>query len=228
LLGDHGPAVFAGIRSAFSFLSIICGLEALSYLIYEDPALLHALVDESSRYWTEVGLCAAAAGCEALYVANDMGMNGSTLISPGHLREFFLPMLAQQCDAWYAAGVKVILHSCGNINAILPDLATMHIDALNNLQKRSGMDIRAIKQTYGDIWTLMGNVDATTVMTSADSSDIDRALEELIGDAGFDGALIIATDHSFHQGVPVANVLHFIAAAKRFGSFPAAMGGGGR
>ena len=213
-------ALFAGIRSAFSFLTISGGLVAVSLLIYEDPDLLHALVEAATDYWTQVGLRLIEAGADALYVANDMGMNGSTLISPTHLREFFLPAFARQCAAWRAAGGKVILHSCGNIMAILPDLSQMAIDGLNNLQSHAGMDIELVKRCYGTKWTIIGNVDATTVMTSTRKEDIEEAIDSVIRTAGGGGGLILATDHSFHKGIPVENVIHFIQKAKELGTYP--------
>ena len=212
-------ALFAGVRSGFSHLTISGGLVALSMLIYEDPDLLHELVRLSTEYWTETGLRLIEAGADALYVANDMGMNGATLISPEHLREFFLPEFFRQCETWKRAGGRVILHSCGNIMAVLPDLAAGgYIDGINNLQSHAGMDIAAVKRAYGAIWTLIGNVDATTVMTSERREDIDEALVSLIRRAGHGGGLILATDHSFHMGIPTVNVRHFIRQAKFFGS----------
>ena len=284
-------AIFAGSRSAFSHLTISGGLAALSILLYEDPELLHELVNLSTDYWTEVGLRLIETGVDALYIANDMGMNGSTMISPAHLREFFLPAFARQCAVWKKAGGRVILHSCGNIEAILPDLAAMGatmrdgggrpkgksddkssscqsncqelipkefvpgdgggrpkgksddkssscqsncqelipkefvpgaggIDGLNNLQSHAGMDIASVKERFGDIWTLIGNVDATTVMTSDRKEDIDEAIAAVIRAAGSHGGLILATDHSFHKGIPIENVYHFIEQAKTLGIYP--------
>ena len=223
-----GPiALFAGLRSAFSFLFISGGLAGLSMAMYDEPALVHRLVQAASSYWTELGVRLIEAGADALYVANDMGMNGSTIISPDQLREFFLPEFAKQCRTWKQAGGRVVLHSCGNVMAILEDLAAMGdegIDALNNLQAHAGMDIRTVKETYGQQWTLIGNVDATTTMCSDDPADIDRALDELVSIVGYDGGAILATDHSFHKGIPVANVLHFIEQAKKIGTSPVSGG----
>lgn len=217
---EVGIALFAGIRSAFSQLYISGGLAGLSMLIYEDPVLLRQLVELSTDFWTRVGLEAIGAGADALYVANDMGMNGSTLISPEHLREFFLPALQKQCAAWKKAGGRVILHSCGNIEAILPDLAAMDIDGLNNLQSRAGMDIGKVKRRYGRQWTLVGNVDATEVMTSSDPRDIGMAVIRVLQEAASGGGLILATDHSFHQGIPLENVRTFIDCARNYGRLP--------
>ena len=217
--GAEEIALFAGTRSAFSQLYVTGGIARLSMLIYDDPDTLRRLVSASTEYWTEVGLRLIEAGADALYVANDMGMNGSTLISPEHLREFFLPELAKQCATWKKAGGTVILHSCGNVEAILPDLAAMGFDGLNNLQARAGMDIASVKKRYGDRWTLVGNVDATGVMTSEDPAEIEAAVRHVFEVAGSGGGLIMATDHSFHKGIPLKNVLWFIECAKRAGSY---------
>ena len=55
----------------------------------------------------------------------------------------------------------MLLHSCGNIDAILEDLADMGIDAINNIQVRAGMDLASTKKRIGDRVTIVGNVDAT-------------------------------------------------------------------
>ena len=212
-------AVFAGVRGAFGFLFILLGLENLAMAIYEDPELLQETIDAVTDYWTEVGLRAIKAGCTALYVANDMGMNGRTLIAPDQLREFFFPAMRRQFKAWKDAGGRVILHSCGNVDAVLEDLADSGIDAINNIQVRAGMDLESVKRRIGDRVTIVGNVDATGIMCQPDQSLIEEAIRHVIEVAGGDGGLIIATDHSFHEGVPIENVRFFIDKAIELGRF---------
>lgn len=210
-------AVMGGVRSAFSFLFIALGFENLSIAMYDDPDLLKEIIEAADDYWTEVGLKLIEAGCDALYVANDMGMNGSTLIAPDKLREFFFPSMKKQIKAWHDAGGRVLFHSCGNIDAILEDLADMGIDALTNLQVKAGMDLASAVKRIGDRVTIVGNVDATGIMCQPDQTKIDDAIRAVVETAGKDGGLIIATDHSFHEGIPQENVLYFIEAAKKLG-----------
>ena len=212
-------AVFGSVRGTFGFLFIMLGLENMSMGMFEEPELFQELIDAATDYWTEVGLRLIEAGCTALYVANDMGMNGRTLISPDHLRKLFFPAMRRQFKAWKDAGGRILLHSCGNVDAILEDLADCGIDALNNIQVHAGMDLADCKRRIGDRVTLVGNVDATGIMCQSDQSKIARAIEEVVQTAGQDGGLIIATDHSFHEGVPIENVKFFIDKARELGRF---------
>lgn len=210
-------AVFGGLRSAFGFLFIMLGLENLSIALYEEPELLHELIEASDAYWTKIGLKLIEAGCTALYVANDLGMNNQTLISTAHLREFFFPSMRKQIETWKQAGGRVLYHSCGNVNAVLEDLADFGIDAINNIQVHAGMNLASVKHRIGDRVAIVGNVDATGIMCQSDQTLIENAIREVVKTAGQDGALIIATDHSFHQGIPSENVHYFVKKAKELG-----------
>ncbi len=212
-------AVFGSVRGTFGFLFIALGLENLAYAIYDDPDLLREIIEAADNFWTELGLRLIETGCTGLYVANDMGMNGSTLIAPNQLREFFFPSFKKQIETWKRAGAKVLLHTCGNVDAVAEDLVDLGIDGLNNIQVRSGMNLASIKQRIGDRVTLVGNVDATGIMCQPDKQLIEQAIQNVIDTAGADGGLILATDHSFHEGIPTENVMYFLEKARELGRF---------
>jgi uroporphyrinogen decarboxylase len=217
---DDDIALVAGMRSAFSVLYISMGIMDMTVALYEDPDLILEMSEKLCEFWTRSSILAAELGIDAVFIANDMGMNYQTIISPEYLRSFFLPQFAKQVLETKKAGVKVILHSCGNVRAILDDLVAGGIDCLNNIQTAAGMDIREIKKTYGDRLALMGNVDATQVMTSNDPAVIEEAVIETIRAASPGGGHILATDHSFHEGIPLENIDIFLAACKKWGSYP--------
>lgn len=158
-------------------------------------------------------------GRPCVRLAKLLGMNGRTLISPKQLREFFLPSFRKQIQTWKAAGGRILLHSCGNINEILDDLADIGIDAINNIRVRAGMDLASAKARIGDRVTIVANVDATGIMCQNDRQLISDAIGQVVDTAGQDGGLIIATDHSFHEGIPTENVLYFLEEARRIGTF---------
>jgi uroporphyrinogen decarboxylase len=66
----------------------------------------------------------------------------------------------------------------------------------------------------------MGNVDCTNIMPRATPAQIEEAVKETIRVASPGGGHILATDHSFHKGVPIENVKAFLEAGKKWGRYP--------
>jgi uroporphyrinogen decarboxylase len=210
-------AVVAGIRGPFSSGWMLMGLEAMSYALVDQPELLEEVFRVTADFWTASGLRLAALGVDAIVIHDDQGSNTGTFFAPARFRSFVLPHLRRQVESLAETGTPVILHSCGNINAILPDLVATGIAGLNNLQRGAHMDLAAVKAAYGQRLCLIGNVDATGVMVSGTPADVEQAVVDCLRIAARGGRYILATDHSFHEGVPLENVHAFIAAGQRWG-----------
>ena len=218
--GKDSIAVIAGIRGSFAAMYIGIGIENLAIALYDDPSFIDQVSSELTAFWTAIAVRCAEIGADAVYIANDMGLNTGTIISPDQLRGCFIPHLARQVSEIRRTGMKVILHSCGNVNAILDDLVATGIDGLNNLQVAAGMDIARVKAEYGDALTILGNVDATNVMPRTEPDVIENAVRRTIAIAAPGGGHVLATDHSFHMGIPIENVDRFFAASRRWGGYP--------
>ena len=217
---DDDMALIAGVRGAFTVMFISMGFDNMALTVYDDPDLLREMSAYFTDFWTKIAVRAVEMGADAIFIANDMGFNTNTLLAPDTMRDIFLPDLKKQVKAIQDAGAKVILHTCGCVNPILPDLVDTGIDALNDLQRAAGMDIAQIKKDYGDRLTLIGNVDATNVLTTKNPEEIDEAVKEVLRVAGHGGGLIMASDHSLHGAIPYENVDRFLAAAREYGRYP--------
>ncbi len=217
--GPDEVAVVAGVRGPFSSAWMLMGLQEMSFALVDDPLLLEDILATTADYWAAVGSRLAAAGVDAIVVHDDQGSGQATFFAPPQFRARVLPHLRREIVSLQAAGPPVILHSCGNIAAILPDLVGTGIAGLNNLQRSAGMDLAAVKSAYGDRLCLIGNVDATNVMPVASPAEVTHAVVECLRVAAPGGRYILATDHSFHEGIPPANVRAFIAAGKEYGSY---------
>ena len=212
-------AIVGGIRGPFSSAWMLMGLEVMSFALFEQPDLLNEVFKVTADFWTQCGLRLIEQGVDAVVVHDDQGANEATFFSPARFRQHVLPHLRQEIETLRATGTPVILHSCGNINAILPDLIETGIAGLNNLQRAAHMDLAAVKAAYGGRLCLIGNVDATGLMPTATPEQVERAVIECLSIGAPGGGYILATDHSFHEGIPIKNVLAFIAAGKQHGSY---------
>jgi uroporphyrinogen decarboxylase len=212
-------AVVGGVRGPFSSTWMLMGLTQMSFNLFEDPPLLEDIFKTTADFWTRVGLQLIEAGVDAVVIHDDLGSNTATFFAPDALRRYHLPHLRQQVQILAETGTPVILHSCGNIKAVLPDLVETGISGLNNLQRTAQMKIEEVKAAYGPNLCLIGNVDATTLMPTATPAEVEEAVQACLQIGAPGGGYVLATDHSFHEGIPLENVYAFIEAGQKHGKY---------
>jgi len=93
------------------------------------------------------------------------------------------------------------------------------VSGLNNIQQSAGMNLNEIKKVYGKQLCLIGNVNSSDVMSFGNPENVEKAVQECIEVASPGGGHILATDHSFHKGIPIENVYAFIKAGRRYGIY---------
>ena len=80
-------------------------------------------------------LGAVGASIDVILFGDDLGMQNGPQISPRMYREFFKPRHAMMWRrAKQLADVKVMLHCCGGVRPLLPDLIDAGLDAINPVQ----------------------------------------------------------------------------------------------
>ena len=70
-------------------------------------------------------------GVDGLFFRDDWGTQQELMIRPALWREFFKPSYRRLFDAVHAGGKHVFFHSDGVIDAIIPDLIEIGVDAMN-------------------------------------------------------------------------------------------------
>ncbi|GHU73597.1 hypothetical protein AGMMS49992_12720 [Clostridia bacterium] len=147
---------------------------------------------------------------------DDMGYKDHQFFSLTMYRELLKPVHKRACDWAHAHGVKVHLHSCGNILPIIPELIEIGVDGLNPLEVKAGMDPIFIKKTYGDKLLLHGGINAVLW----DKPDqIIAEIERVVPVVKQNGGYIFASDHSIPENVSLSDFTAIIEAAKRAGAY---------
>jgi uroporphyrinogen decarboxylase len=109
------------------------------------------------------------------------------------------------------------LHMDGNPTALLPDIIAMSVDVLHPLEPcDGGVDIYAIKETFGHRIALWGNIDVAGVLTHGSPEDVRadtiRHMEQLAGGGGY----IVGSSHDLNETVPLENVYALRDAVHEF------------
>ena len=95
---------------------------------------------------------------DIILFGDDLGMQTGPQISPRMYREFFKPRHGRMWQrAKELADVKVMLHCCGGVRPLLPDLIDAGLDAINPVQiSCKGMDAADLKREFGRDITFWG------------------------------------------------------------------------
>ena len=122
----------------------------------------------------------AKAGVDCVMFPEDWGTQKGTLISPKLWREEFYPRFCRLCDVAHTAGIKVFMHSCGQIEPIVPGLIDAGIDLLQFDQPDlHGIDTLAGRQEGAKI-TFWCPVDIQMTLQTRDRAVIEAKVQEML------------------------------------------------
>jgi uroporphyrinogen decarboxylase len=133
---------------------------------------------------------------DGIWLSEDLGYKNGLFCSPRVLDSLFKPYYKRLVDYFHSHGLKVILHSCGNIMEALPFIADIGFDARHPMERKAGCDPFAIAEKYGRRIALIGGLDAR-VLESGDRNLIRRETEYLVRGMQERGArYFFSSDHS--------------------------------
>jgi uroporphyrinogen-III decarboxylase len=93
----------------------------------------------------------------------------------------------------------VLKHCCGNTLQLLDMFVEMGYDAYQSIQHTAGVDICAIKPTYGDKLTLWGGVPVESIMGGT-PNEVRAHVRRAMTCAKPGGRFILGTSHSIAVG----------------------------
>ena len=91
---------------------------------------IHRLHDRIDEMLIDMIQNYAKAGVDSIMFPEDWGTQLQTLINPKLWHEEFYPRFKRLCGIAHDCGIKVFMHSCGAIGAIIPGLIDAGVDLL--------------------------------------------------------------------------------------------------
>jgi uroporphyrinogen decarboxylase len=246
---EANPAELAVLAAMLGPLTMmfwyLMDASTLSTMLFEDPDLIHEMCSAYVAWATRAAEFAVRSGpIDAFYLADDWGSSTGLLMSPRHLREFFLEPYRQIVAAMKRLGVPVIMHNDGKIWDMLDDLVATGVNAYHPVERAAGMDLARVKRLYGTgedgsaalcrnapsgaspkrsrdgRLCLIGNINNKTTMVSGTPQDVRREALACLRIGAPGGGYVLATDHSLHDDIPLENVRAYVEVAHRYGVYP--------
>jgi len=120
----------------------------------------------------------------------DWGLQKGLMMSPVLWRKLLKPCLKKMYDAARSRGFNVIIHSCGDITDILPDLIEIGAEVVNPIQPEA-MDVHKVKREYGRDLTFYGGIGSQSTLVYGTVQDVIDEVEDRVRTVGKDGGYII-------------------------------------
>ncbi|MEM4872216.1 MAG: uroporphyrinogen decarboxylase family protein [Thermofilaceae archaeon] len=211
--------VAASIFGPFEYVRHIVGegVNSVLRLVYRDPAMLDYIFDRVGRFLARVADTFEELGADGVWVWDDLAYRNGPFISPQHYRRFVKPQHERILHPFKRRNKPAILHTDGNVKLLIPDFIEAGFTALQPLEVKAGMDVRELKELYGDKLAFIGNIDARVL--SKDKESIRREVESKIPMAAKGGGYIAGSDHSVPPDVPLSNYLYFVQLVKEVGRY---------
>jgi uroporphyrinogen-III decarboxylase len=102
---------------------------------------------------------------------DDWGFNHGLQMPVKCWRQFIKPIIKRYVEIIHSHNSKFIIHSCGNIGEIFPDLVELGVEGVESLQPTIN-DLNSLKQKYGDKLALLGTIDDTNLLVSGTTEHV--------------------------------------------------------
>lgn len=203
----------------FEQMHPLCGHEIMLMGMALDPEWVKDMVLTYARltlHHLEI-LFAEEGKPDGMFFYEDMGFKHKPFMSPAMYREIMLPGHKLLFDFAHSLGCKVIVHSCGYVEPLVPGLIEAGMDCLQAMEVKAGMDLPTLFSRFGDRIAFYGGVDVRTLISN-DIAAIDAEMDKKIlpvvcGGGGY----IVHSDHSEPPEVNYETMRHFVERGRRMG-----------
>ncbi|RLE80773.1 MAG: hypothetical protein DRJ52_05650 [Thermoprotei archaeon] len=210
------------IGSADGTLSVPGSYADFTKLIHrmrKERSQLKRELEESIRRNIESAKAQLDAGADAIIGCSDYCTNSGPFLNPRDFEELIAFYLKKLVDAVHKKGGLYIKHTDGNLWPIIDILVSTGIDALHSIDPTAGMDIGEIKEKYGDVLCLCGNIDIGVIHRGS-PKEVYEETRACIRKAAYGGGYILCTSNVVERRHPVENVLAMFKARDTYGVYP--------
>jgi len=192
-----------------------CGFEALSMMFYDQPDLVHEMME----FWTWfiIELCKepfSQIKVDEVILNEDMAYKTAAMISPAHMREFMLPRYKKLHTFFREHGVDCLtMDSDGHNSQILEVMYPDGITGISPVEVAANNDPAVYLAKYPKLY-LYGAIDKRELRFGKDRARAEVA--KRFRTAWKYGGYIPSVDHATPPDVPLRTFLYVVELAKGF------------
>lgn len=215
---EHVDANIYKYRGRFRFFGIgfslyerawaLRGLQTLLMDFYDHPKFVHILLNSIADYNITQIKEALNYDIDGVMFGDDWGQQHGLQMGPKLWHEFIYPVLKRMYNIVTAAGKKVIIHSCGDVDELFDDLVGIGLNCFNPFQPEA-MDVVSLIPQYRGRLAFYGGMSTQNTLPYGTVEDVRRETLKLL-ELGREGGYIFSPAHDVPKDVPLENMLAMI------------------
>lgn len=215
-------SIMATGASVFQHATYVRGMDTLMMDMMADPDMANFILDKFTDFYHEYYrrmFDAVGDRIDVFALADDLGMQNTLLIGPELFDEYIAPRLKKMADLAHQYNIKLLLHTCGNVESLIPRLIESGVDILDPIQPES-MDPIEIKRKFGNNICLRGGISVQNVVTRATVEEVKIETRRIIEALKPGGGYILSPGHPVLQDdIPVENIIAMYETGYQYGLY---------
>jgi len=185
----------------------------------DNPALAHDLARMAVDFDLASLEIIKKKGADFVVMECDLAFINNTMMSLKHYDEFISPYHSQIVKRGHELGLKMVKHSDGKVQSLVPRFIEEGFDGLHPVQPQC-MDIGETKRKFGDKLCIMGNIDCAYLLVFGTPEQVRESVKQTIEAVAPGGGYIISSSNTIHPGCRPENYAALVKAARDFGKYP--------
>jgi len=200
----------------FEDLRMIMGFEQMAIKSVDEPKLLGDILEQLTILAERaIDQSAAHPATGAIFYADDMGFNTSTMLSPAFYRKWLFPRLKRLADACHKHNKPFLFHSCGFVDTLMEDLIEfVGSDGFYSFED-SIMPIEEVYKKYGDRISILGGVDVG-LLARGTPEEVRARCRQILDTCGPNGGFAIGSGNSVTNYCKIENYYAMINEARKW------------
>ncbi|WP_066631449.1 uroporphyrinogen decarboxylase family protein [Labilibacter marinus] len=212
---EKKPELFRVFQIGFSLYERAWSMRGIENLLMDFmmyPDFVHELFTKIADYNIAQMTKAIEYDIDAIYFGDDWGQQHGLIFGYDTWKEFVYPQLKRMYGFARDNGKYVMIHSCGDVDELFPDLVECGLNCFNPFQPEV-MDINEILPMYRGKLAFHGGLSMQKTLPFGTVEDVEKESKNLI-ELGKDGGYIFSPSHSVESDTTKENILKFIEIAQ--------------
>ncbi len=177
--------------------------------VLTDKDFVNRLLDRILQYNLGIIEHACSLDIDIFRFGDDWGQQRGLIMGIDLWREFIKPRIKRMYELVKSKGKHVMIHCCGKVDGIFPELIECGLDIFNPFQPEV-MDVFENKRRYGDRLSFYGGISIQKTLPYGTVEEVKDEVRRLIEIVGENGGYIASPSHDLPADAKAENIAAMI------------------